>query len=106
MAKMTSWQSVARVDEVQEGLPIEVTVSGIGICLLRAGDEFFAIDNLCTHAEASLCEGAQEGRILECPRHGGRFNIETGAAVHYPAFAPVRTYPVRREEDTLWVQVD
>jgi len=103
---MAAWQAVAAVDEVQEGLPLLVTANGVDICLLRAGDAFYAIDNLCTHAEASLSEGTQDGKILECPRHGGRFNIETGAAVHYPAFAPVRTYPVRRDGDTLWVQVD
>ncbi|MGC8488636.1 MAG: non-heme iron oxygenase ferredoxin subunit [Clostridia bacterium] len=103
---MAAWQAVARAEEVLEGLPIQVLVNGAEICLLRAGDDFFAIDNLCTHAEASLSEGAQDGRVLECPRHGGRFDIETGAAVHYPAFAPVRTYPVRREGDTLLIQVD
>jgi 3-phenylpropionate/trans-cinnamate dioxygenase ferredoxin subunit len=106
LARGTEWQVAARVDEVLEGLPISTLVGDVEVCLLRVGDRFYAIDNLCTHAEASLADGTQYGVILECPRHGGRFNIETGEAVHYPAFAPVRTYPVRVDGDRLLVRVD
>lgn len=100
---MAVWVQAARTDEVREGLPVAVTLEGAEICLLRHGDRFYAIDNLCTHAEASLAEGEQHGLIIECPRHGGQFNIETGEAVHYPAFAPVATYPVKIEGDTIFV---
>ncbi len=106
MARMAEWQVVARGEDVVEGLPLLVTVNDVEVCLLRVGAQVYAIDNLCTHAEASLSDGTQCGTILECPRHGGRFNIVTGDAVHYPAFAPVRTYPVRVEDDAVSVLVD
>ena len=103
---MANWHRVAEVGEVREGLPLLVSVEGRDICLLRHEDAFFAIDDVCTHAEASLSEGEQHGGVIECPRHGGQFDIKTGAAVHYPAFAPVDTYPVKVEDDGIFVDVN
>jgi nitrite reductase/ring-hydroxylating ferredoxin subunit len=103
---MANWHPVATVGEVREGLPLLVSVAGRDICLLRYEDAVFAIDDVCTHAEASLSEGEQHGPVIECPRHGGQFDIRTGEAVHYPAFAPVETYPTKVENDTVFVAVD
>jgi nitrite reductase/ring-hydroxylating ferredoxin subunit len=103
---MAEWYPVARTGEVVEGLPVLVSVNGRDICLLRYRDGFYAISDICTHAEASLSEGEQRGPIIECPRHGGQFDITTGAAVHYPAFEPVETFPVKVDGDTIQVQVE
>jgi nitrite reductase/ring-hydroxylating ferredoxin subunit len=103
---MATWQSAVPAGEVVEGLPVLVTINGIDICVLHHGDRYYAIDDLCTHAEASLSEGEQRGRILECPRHGGQFDIHTGEAVHYPAFAPVTTYPVKVDHGMIYIEVE
>jgi nitrite reductase/ring-hydroxylating ferredoxin subunit len=103
---MAEWYPAAKTGEVVEGLPLLVSLNGLDICLLRHADRFYAIDDVCSHAEASLSEGEQHGAVIECPRHGGRFDIRTGQAVHYPAFAPVATYPVKVEDDTIWIAVD
>jgi nitrite reductase/ring-hydroxylating ferredoxin subunit len=103
---MAHWHPAAKTGEVIEGLPVLVSINGIDICLLRYRDQFYAIDDLCSHAEASLSEGEQRGPIIECPRHGGQFDITTGKAVHYPAFSPVETFPVKVEDDTIFIAVD
>lgn len=103
---MAEWVPAAKTVDVREGLPISVVLNGYEICLLRYQDRFYAVDDICTHAEASLSEGEQQGKIIECPRHGGQFDIETGEAVHYPAFAPVQTYPVKVEGDTIHVAIE
>lgn len=103
---MADWHPVCLAEEILEGLPQAFNVNGYDVCVLRHGDRYFALDDICSHAEASLAEGEQKGHIIECPRHGGQFDIETGKAVHYPAFAPVSTYPVKVEGGTIYVQAE
>lgn len=97
---------VMSVDEVSEGRPALVVVGDVEVAVFRVGKEVYAIDDLCSHAEASLSEGDQHGHIVECPRHGGRFDIRTGKAKHFPAFSPVRTFPVKVEDGGILVDVE
>ena len=53
-----------------------------------------AIDDLCSHAEASLAAGEVEGECVVCPWHGAKFSLETGEALTAPATEPVRAYDV------------
>jgi len=101
-----AWQPVAQADEIREGHPVLVVVGEDDIALYRVQDEIYATEDLCSHAEASLSEGDQHGYIIECPRHGGRFDIRTGKAKHFPAVSPIRTYPVKIEDGTVFIAVD
>lgn len=96
---------VLGAQDVVEGRPVLVVVGDTEVAVFRVGEEFFAIDDLCSHAEASLVEGDQYEYIIECPRHGGRFDIRTGKAKHFPAFSPVRTFPVKVEDGDLYVDI-
>lgn len=96
---------MAAASEVLEGAPVLVVVDGDDIALFRVKDDIFATDDLCTHAEASLVEGDQEGYIITCPRHGGQFDIRTGAPKHFPVFSPIHTYPVRIDGEDVYIEV-
>jgi 3-phenylpropionate/trans-cinnamate dioxygenase ferredoxin subunit len=61
------------------------------------------MEDLCTHDGGPLAEGVLEGEVIECPRHGARFNVKTGAALCLPAVAPVATYAVRVQGDEIQV---
>jgi nitrite reductase/ring-hydroxylating ferredoxin subunit len=89
------WHFVAKSADLEPGDAIVVTVGRKEIALFRVGDEFFAIDNRCTHAAAPLADGYLQGEVIECPLHQGLFNIRTGAALCSPALKPVATYAVR-----------
>lgn len=102
---MADWKRVAAASQVLEGTPVLVVVEGDDIALFRVKDDIFATDDLCTHAEASLVEGDQEGYIITCPRHGGQFDIRTGAPKHFPVFSPIRTYPVRVDGDDVFIEL-
>ncbi len=69
------------------------------------GLNFYAIDNLCTHDNGPLGEGILADGMVECPRHGARFDVKTGAVKALPAVRPVRTYPVKVEENDVLVDV-
>ncbi|POX42716.1 bifunctional 3-phenylpropionate/cinnamic acid dioxygenase ferredoxin subunit [Streptomyces sp. Ru73] len=65
--------------------------------------ELYAIDDTCTHQDASLSDGWLEGREVECPLHASKFDLRTGAADAPPAKRPVRTHQVLVEDDMVWV---
>jgi 3-phenylpropionate/trans-cinnamate dioxygenase ferredoxin subunit len=70
------------------------------------GEHFYAIDNLCTHDNGPLGEGTLVGETVECPRHGARFDVKTGAVRALPAVRPVRTYPVQVQGDEVLVDAE
>jgi 3-phenylpropionate/trans-cinnamate dioxygenase ferredoxin subunit len=73
------------------------------IALCNVDGEFFAIEDVCTHDGGPLDQGTLEEDEIECPRHGARFNVRTGAATLMPAVMPVRTFPVKIEGEQLFV---
>jgi 3-phenylpropionate/trans-cinnamate dioxygenase ferredoxin subunit len=56
-----------------------------------------AVDDTCTHEEASLSTGVLRGELVKCPLHGSRFSVCTGEVLEDPAEENLRTYPVRLE---------
>jgi 3-phenylpropionate/trans-cinnamate dioxygenase ferredoxin subunit len=77
---------------------------GVPIAVFRTeGDEFFAIDDTCTHQDASLADGWLEGCEVECPLHASRFDLRTGRVDAPPAKVPVRTHAVHVEDETVYV---
>lgn len=101
---MADWIRVASSNDLVAGTPLLVIVDGVDISLYRYDDAIYATEDLCSHAEASLAEGEQDGCIINCPRHGGQFDIRTGEAKHFPAFSPIRTFPVQEENGSIFIQ--
>jgi len=56
--------------------------------------QIFAIDDTCTHQDASLADGYVEGCEVECPLHASKFDLRTGSVDSAPAKLPVRTHRV------------
>jgi 3-phenylpropionate/trans-cinnamate dioxygenase ferredoxin subunit len=103
---MTRWQPVARTADIP---PMRVGVFRVedhDVAVCNVDGEFYAIDDLCTHDGGSLDQGELEDHEIECPRHGARFDVRTGAAVQLPAFEPVEAHDVRVEGDTVEVSVE
>jgi NAD(P)H-dependent nitrite reductase small subunit len=105
-AMTTGYVPVARADEIPEGGVKVVRIEDQSIAVFRLGGEYYAIDDICTHDGGPLAEGIVEGDEIECPRHGARFNIKTGAVLTLPATAPVTTYSVRIENGEIQVRWD
>lgn len=84
----------------------KITVGEKELCVARVNDEVFAIDDMCTHAEASLSEGERDGYAVECFLHGAQFDLRTGAVLTPPATQPVKTYPIRIEGDDVLIEIE
>ena len=98
-----------RVASVAE-MPVEslkkIEAGSTPVCLAHAEDgNFYALNDICTHEEFSLCEGELWGMDVECPQHGSRFNLVTGKVTGLPAVIPATTYPVTVEGQDIFVEV-
>lgn len=96
-----NFEFAARVQDISKGKSevIEIMGSEILICHTREG--FFAVDNLCTHADARLSEGKVKGHRVLCPLHGAAFDVRDGSALSRPATLPLCSYPLRIEGDDI-----
>jgi len=75
----------------------------IVICHTREG--LFALDNICTHAHARMCEGRLRATRLVCPLHGASFDVRDGRVLGPPATLPLATHQVRVVEGMIEVTV-
>ncbi len=103
MTASDGFVTVAKVGEITEGGVKVAYVDGIAVAVFLVGGEYFALEDVCTHDGGPLAEGSLEDHVIECPRHGARFDIRTGAVVALPATSPVPTYAVRLQGDDIQV---
>ncbi|MBC6941448.1 MAG: non-heme iron oxygenase ferredoxin subunit [Xanthomonadales bacterium] len=103
---MMEWVRVCTTGEL---LPGEYQVAWDGdtpIAVINLDGELYAIEDVCTHDGGELTGGVIEGRQIECPRHGARFDIMTGAVLRPPATVPIATFPVRVEDGVVYTRDD
>ena len=93
------------VGEVAPGRSHRCVVDGHAVLVCNVGGDFYAVADRCTHDRGPLGEGRLRGHLLECPRHGSRFDIRDGVPTTPPAMRPVTTYPVRVRGDAVEVQL-
>lgn len=103
---MSEWIEVCGEDEIDEEDVIRFDHGGRTYAVYRSPeDTFHATDGLCTHEKIHLADGLVMDDIIECPKHNGRFNYKTGAAKGAPVCIDLKTYPVKVEGGTVFLQV-
>jgi naphthalene 1,2-dioxygenase system ferredoxin subunit len=100
-----NWVSVASRSAVGEGGITSAEIGGTGIAVYNVGGEFYATDNLCTHAFAMLSDGWLDGSEIECPLHAGRFDVKTGKGLGPPIDCDIKTYKTRIVGDDVQVLI-
>lgn len=100
-----TYHRVAATNDLQDGDVIEVQVGKTLLAIYRIDGGFYATEGICTHAYARMAEGYVEGDLIECPYHGGAFEIRTGKAVAAPCTQDLKTYPLRIDGDAIFVGI-
>ena len=102
---MSEYVKIATVDEVPINGSTLVEVDGIRIALFNLNGAYYAIEDVCTHDGGPLVEGeiVNENQV-QCPRHGARFDIRTGAALSLPAFEPTTVHDVYIQGEDLLIE--
>ncbi|MCL5964969.1 MAG: nitrite reductase (NAD(P)H) small subunit [Deinococcus sp.] len=99
------WIPVARPEEFVGGRKVvEVAGEKTPILVLIAGEEVFAISDICTHDKNPLSDGPVEDEFIKCTRHGAKFNLRTGKAT-LPAPRPVKAYRAKLKDGQVWLGV-
>ncbi|MGH8113688.1 MAG: non-heme iron oxygenase ferredoxin subunit [Rhodanobacteraceae bacterium] len=94
-----------KVCEEVELLPGEFKVvwdDETAIAVYNLEGNLYAIEDTCTHDGGELAGGEICGFEVECPRHGARFDVRTGAVKQAPATEPIASFPVRVEDGVIY----
>jgi 3-phenylpropionate/trans-cinnamate dioxygenase ferredoxin subunit len=85
-----------------------VEVNGRKVGVFNCAGTLYAIEDRCSHDDGPLAEGEfdADACTVECPRHGSLFDLTTGRPKTLPAYAPVETFPVTVEDETIHLEVD
>ena len=97
---------MASLHELSTSKLMRIKDDNYDICLAFVDDLVYAVDNLCTHEDASLAKGSLHGHCVKCPLHGSRFDLSSGQALDEPAEESLNTYAVKIDDDDILVQIN
>lgn len=103
---MSDWVEVGSRDELLPGEFKVVWDEDTPIAVYNIDGDFYAIEDTCTHDGGDLAGGEVFGFEVECPRHGARFDVRTGAVTQAPAVTPIASFPVKEENGRIWTRDD
>ena len=92
---MAQFEIVMQLAELPLGTMRAAQIAGREILICHTREGVYALDNICTHAHARLCEGRLRATRLVCPLHGASFDIRDGRVLGPPAELPLPTHAVR-----------
>ena len=99
------WIAACGADDIDPEDVVRFDHGGRTYALYRSPDDrWFATDGLCTHEQVHLADGLVMDEVIECPKHNGRFDYRTGAPLGAPVCVALRTYPVKVEGGTVYIQ--
>ena len=90
-----TWHDIGVPADFVDGTGRNIVAAGRSLAVFCLDSVLYALDDLCTHGQASLSEGYLENGCVECPLHQGLFDLKTGQPAGGCVTEPVRTYPVR-----------
>ena len=101
------WVRACGVDDIDAEDLIRFDHGGATYAIYRDPKGFFfATAGLCSHESVHLCDGLVMGDLVECPKHNGRFNYKTGAAVRAPVCVNLKTFATRVVAGDVQIEVE
>lgn len=102
---MPEFIPVCRASDIPDPGKRTVVVQDRIVVVFRVDNEFFCLDDVCTHDGGPLGEGTLQNHSITCPRHGARFDIRTGQVLCMPATEPTTAHDVKVQEDQVFVRL-
>src|SRR5947199_8611456 len=97
---MPQFEAALKLAEVPLGGMRTCLIGGREIVICHTREGVFALDNICSHAHARMCEGRLRATRIVCPLHGASFNIRDGKVLAPPATQPQPTFQMRVVDGT------
>jgi len=94
-----------KVSDITSGKMIMVSTDGKDILVTNVDGNYYAMDDTCTHAGASLSEGSLDGSTVTCPWHGSTWDCKTGKMIAFGVqLNDLSSYKVTVESDNVFVE--
>ena len=94
---MARYLTVGKTSDIAPGTVRVFDVGGQAVAVANVDGQFYAFADVCTHDGGPVAEGELDGCVIECPRHGARFDITTGAVLSMPAVVNLPVYDLKTE---------
>lgn len=104
--KLANWIFVGTRSELLPGEFKVVWDGDTAIAVYNIDGDLYAIEDVCSHDGGDLAGGEVHGFEVECPRHGARFDVRTGAVTCSPAYEPIASFPVHEVDGQIWTRDD
>ncbi|MDZ4688831.1 MAG: iron-sulfur cluster assembly protein [Planctomycetaceae bacterium] len=95
-------EHVADLNELPAGGRKSIFIDDVPAMLLRIGDQYFAVEDVCSHDGQPLTDGPVTEFEIACPRHGARFDVRTGKPTRMPATEAIAVYAVDVRADGIY----
>jgi 3-phenylpropionate/trans-cinnamate dioxygenase ferredoxin subunit len=92
--------------ELSDNKPLRVELAELDVAVIKVGEQVFAIEDVCSHAEFPLSDGEVSGCTVECELHGSRFDLRTGRPTGPPATMPVPVFPTAVVDGEVYADLD
>jgi len=103
---MENFQTACAVADIAPNKSVAVTLGRQNILICMSNNEYFAVENQCTHQAAELDGGRIRNCFISCPLHGVRFNLKTGEPTGTLTRIALKTFPVRVVGEAIEVAID
>jgi 3-phenylpropionate/trans-cinnamate dioxygenase ferredoxin subunit len=95
-----------KIEEIEDSKVLVKRFGRNRIAVCKYKDSFYAFKDACSHDNAPLDQGEICENIIQCPRHGAKFDITNGNFLSAPAFSNLTTYSVEIQEGNIKVILD
>ncbi len=103
---MSKFKKVATTADIPNGGMKAFHIGHDRIIVCNIGNKFYALLDECTHDSAPISSGNIQNNEVVCPRHGARFEIQTGEVKAPPALVPLDTYEVKIEDNDIYIKLE
>ncbi len=98
-------ERVIGVDEIASGERRSIFVDDFPALVIRIEEQYFVIEDVCSHDGQPLTNGPIEGCAIVCPRHSAKFDLATGKAICMPATEPIRVFRTEIRDGAVWAEL-
>lgn len=98
-----SWVNVCKTTDIECGKLKVVDLDGTDVIIFNVDNEFYALEDNCTHDNSEISSGKIEGKCIVCPRHGAKFDITNGAVLSAPAYEDIEKFELKVEGDDIYI---
>lgn len=101
---MSEFTKVGTIHDITHGRPLVYDFDYNTVVVFQVEDEYFCLEDECSHQEVPLSDGQVRDCRVECTMHGSWFDLRTGKALNLPAVKPVKTYAVKVVGEDIYVE--